>query len=312
MREYGRSHFARILNELLEQTSMSAEDVVSEINRHGFPLPLHTFNYWLQGYFLPRSGSAFQIIAILEDILGVSDNRLSDALLQDLSSGLSFVPGDSAGQEVVGGFPKTAEKTRFETVADRVIDWEANLIQKAVRDEIVLSADHCYIRYTATVLARVPSVPNPTFVFQLLYDEDDEVGGDNYFYNLSGLELKKQEIFDDSGRAVCVAQFALPDGVVPGDLHKLSYSWDVVTQTPKERIGERFFPWSLDFYSSSITFEGGIPEDIRYATCQSVEGQDIEVLNDIPVIRNGNTVSISKKNFGNIIGYFQASVPDVA
>lgn len=306
MHESQSSYFAYELNDILEKTSMSAEDVVSEANKRGLPLSLHTVHYWLQGYFLPRSNSAFQIVAILESIFGISDNRLSDALLQDLSSGSSFVPGGSADSEVVGTFPETAQGTRFSTVADRVIDWEANLIQKAVRDEMVVSADRRSIRYAVTILARVPAVPNPTFVFQIMYDEDDEVGSD--FYNLSGMELRKREIFEEEGMPVCAAQFALPDDVVPGDLHKLSYSWDSTTRTPVEKIGERFLPWTLDFYSSSITFEGGIPEDIRYVTRKPVGGQEIEVPNDIPLIRNGNTVSMSKKNFGNIIGHFWASM----
>jgi hypothetical protein len=74
------------LNRILDSTSFSSEVIVSELNRQGFPLPLRTFNYWLQGYFLPRSESAFQLVAILENICGVTDNRLSDALLEDLSS----------------------------------------------------------------------------------------------------------------------------------------------------------------------------------------------------------------------------------
>ena len=97
-----QSRFASELNALLKETSMSPEGVVRELTKLSFPVPLHTFNYWLRGYFLPRSESAFQIVAILENMFGVTDNRLSNALLQDLSSGASFVPGESVQSELLG------------------------------------------------------------------------------------------------------------------------------------------------------------------------------------------------------------------
>ncbi|MBR6458717.1 MAG: hypothetical protein IKS49_00975 [Actinomycetaceae bacterium] len=307
--KHERSYFAQELNDILAGISMTPEDIVRELNKQGFPLPLHTFSYWLQGYFLPRSDSAFQLVGTLEGICGITDNRLSDALLHDLSSGASFVPGADASSELVGSVPSDAS-TRFATVADRMIDWEANLIQRAVRDEIWISSDYKYTRHKATVLARVPAVPNPTFVFQLIYEPYETVGGDDYFYDLAGIELKKQELFDEGdGIRVCAAQFSLPDDVVPGDLHRLSYSWDESSQIPREKLSERFLPWSLDFYSSTITFEGGVPDDIRYVVFMPMGEQEVEIDSDIPLIREGNTVSISTKNFGNIIGSFRYTAP---
>lgn len=304
------SVFADELNRMLEVCSLSAEELVREVNRYGFPLPLRTFNYWLQGYFLPRSESAFQLVAILENICGVTDNRLSDALLEDLSSGASFVPGEFSQEEPTSDHSsKLLEGTRFSTTADSTVDWEANLIQKAVRDEVYLSADHTYARYRATVLARVPAAPNPTFFFQLLHEEGITKGGEEYFYDLSGIELKKQEISEENGMTVCAAQFALPDGVVPGDLYRFSYSWDEVSKKPMGRIGERLLPWTLDFYSCKVTFEGEISERTRYVTLEPSNDKEIEIPNDISVIRKANVLSMSMKNFGNVAGYFEVSPP---
>ena len=71
------------------------------------------------------------------------------------------------------------------------------------------------------------------------------------------------------------------------------------------KIGERLLSWTLDFYSFTVTFEGGIPDGVRYVTREPIGDQEVEVPNDIPIIREGNTVSVSMKNFGNIIGYFE-------
>lgn len=304
-----RSRFTSELNAVLETVSMSAEDIVDELNKCGFPLPLHTFNYWLQGYFLPRSSSAFQLVAILESVCGVTNNRLADALLHDLSSGASFVPGDSAQSGLVGSaVPEVMEK-RF-SGGDSAIDWEANLIQKAVRDEIVVSADHKYLRHKTTVLARVPAVPNPTFVFQIRYAPGEMPGSGGNFYDLSGITLRTVENFEDNdGVTVCSAQFALPDDVVPGDLHSLSYSCDYATEESAEKIGERFLPWILDFYSCKVIFEGEVPDDIRYITFEIIGDEQREIPCDIPLIRNANTVSISTRNVGNRIGAFYCSAP---
>ncbi|MBR5950031.1 MAG: hypothetical protein IKZ87_01200, partial [Actinomycetaceae bacterium] len=98
--------------------------------------------------------------------------------------------------------------------------------------------------------------------------------------------------------------------VVPGDLHKFSYRWDEKRDDVPNVLCYGFVPWLLDFYSGSVTFEGGIPEGIRYVTCENRDGEDVEVPNDIPVERSGNTVSVSVKNFGNIVAYFEVPTPD--
>lgn len=302
-----RSFFAHELNKILNNTSMSAEDVVSEINRHGFPLPLRTFNYWLQGYFLPRSENAFQLVSIIEVITEITDNRLSNALLQDLASGNSFVPGESVTAEHF--VSPVSEDTRFFTTIDASTDWESILIQKAIRDEAVVSADLKKVRYKSTVLARVPSAPNPTFVFQLIHEEGISNDGDDYLYDLVGIELKKQEIFEEDGLTVCATHFTLPEGTAPGDLHNLSYSWAEKSVVPLEKVGGRVLPWTLDFYSATITFEGDIPDGIRYVTRDPIAKTSTETPNDIVLSYDRNTVSIVTKKFGNLLAYFEIPTP---
>ncbi|MBR6458722.1 MAG: hypothetical protein IKS49_01000 [Actinomycetaceae bacterium] len=107
---------------------------------------------------------------------------------------------------------------------------------------------------------------------------------------------------------ICTAKFALPDDVVPGDLHRLSYSWDEKYRDPTEILCERVVPWVLDFYSSKLTFEGGVPDGVRYVTCEPDE-EEKEVPHNLRVVREGNSVSISTKNFGNIVGSFRVPPP---
>ncbi|MBR6458720.1 MAG: hypothetical protein IKS49_00990 [Actinomycetaceae bacterium] len=305
------SRFAEELNKILKETSMSPEEAVLEFKKHGLPVPLHTFNYWLQGYFLPRSESAFQLIAMLEGVYGITDSRFSDALLEDLSSGASFVPGEAGDDDFQSALPPNIghKIDPYLDEAGKTIDWEANLIQKVVRDEVILNADRTYSRHTATILARIPAVPNPTFVFQLLYEPGARPGTESHFYNVTGMSLRKQEIYEQDDMIICSTLFALPDDVVPGDLHTLSYSWDESSDKPRYKEAERYLPWILDFYSCKITFEGGIPEDIRYATFELYDDEEVEVPCDIPIVRSGNTVSMSAKNFGNLVGAFCSSVP---
>lgn len=297
------SRFASELNKLLEAAPLSPEEVTVELNKQGFPVPQHTFSYWLQGYFLPRSESAFQLVAVLESIFSVSDNRLADALLEDLSSGASFVPGENSQAEVASS---PVEHERFSSSADVSVDWESIVVQKVVRDEIYLEADRKYLRHKVTILARVPSAPNPTFLFHLSLERDREFPGkEDVFYDLSGVTLKKCEIVEENGRIIYVAQFALPDDVVPGDLYQFSYTWDEKSNVEFDIPWYRFVPWSLDFYSCRVTFEGEVPQGIRYVTCEKRGIEDVEVPNNILIMRDGKTVSISAKNFGNITGYFE-------
>ncbi|MBR5951068.1 MAG: hypothetical protein IKZ87_06510 [Actinomycetaceae bacterium] len=281
---------------------MTSENVVLELTRLSFPVPLHTFNYWLQGYFLPRSETAFQIVSMLENIFGLIDNRLSDALLEDLSSGASFVPGENIQKELA---PFPEEYKRFSRNADDEADWQANVVQKVVRDDVVLSADRKYVKHKVTILARVPPAPNPTFFFQISHKNDMKIARGDIFYDLSGISLKKCDVFEENGFTIYAAQFALPDDVVPGDLHSFSYACDEKTTEPITEICDRFLPWTLDFYSGKVTFEGGVPEGVRYVTLKQEGGREVEVPNDLTVTHYGESVSVSTKNFGNIIGYFE-------
>ena len=299
-----QSRFAYELNKAFNESSLPIEDVVTELNNRGYPMPLRTFNYWLQGYFLPRSESAFQLVATLESVLGVTDNCLANALLRDLASGSSFIPGDSEQSRLVGSAASANMDARFPT-GNSVIDWEANLIQKAVRDEIWINADRTHFRHKSRALALVPAVPNPTFVFQIHYGHGERLGSDDAFYDLSGMKLRTLERFEDSdGTTVVSAQFALPDTAVPGDLHSLSYSSDYFTDEPINTVGRRFLPYALDFYSCKVTFDGGIPNGIQYKIFELIGDEEIEISHDIPLIREGNTLSISTRNVGNRIGAF--------
>lgn len=303
-----RSLFAKELNKRLVATSLSAEDVVRELNKYGFPVPQHTFSYWLQGYFLPRSEAAFQLVSVLENVLEVVDASLSDALLTDLSSGFSFVPGGNAEVEALSASEK---HSLFSDDADDATDWEANAIHKVVRDEVVVSADRKAVTRTVTIFARVPSAPNPSVSFQVVFrDGRDWPGHEDVFYDVTGMTLEKSDVSQKNGRTIYAARFSLPDNVAPGDLHKLSFKMDGCSRELIDVPCYRFLPWVLNLYSASVTFEGGIPENIRFVTCENRGGEDVEVPNEIPVMRRGNTVSVSIKNFGNIVGYFEIPIPD--
>ena len=173
-----------------------------------------------------------------------------------------------------------------------------------------VNAEYTSVRHTATVLARVPAVPDPTFIFQALCEPHETMKTENNFYDVSGMTLKKQEVFEeDNGLVALVTQFALPDDVIPGELHKLSYSWDEELDEPLEKINERFFPWTLDFYSCAVTFEAGIPEGIRYVTHKPIDGQRVEVPFDSPLVRDKNTVRMSMRGLGDLIGAFYYTIP---
>ena len=58
-----------------------------------------------------------------------------------------------------------------------------------------------------------------------------------------------------------------------------------------------------------MTFEGEVPQGVRYVTCEKRGVEEVEIPNDIPVVYDGKTVSVSAKNFGNIVGYFEVPPP---
>lgn len=309
MSGFGRSRFADELNAVLENISMTPSEVVAALVDQGFPLPEHTFNYWLQGYFLPRFDSAFQLVSVLESLCDVSDHRLSDALLQDLSSGASFVPGDLASDSFVPTVPKTLgdRDSRF-ALLDGTVDWDADLVRKVMRDEVWVNSDFTHFRYRFTVLARVPSVPNPSLTVSVSYHEGYSPGGNEYIYDIEGAILGKQEIRKEDGVHVFGAQLYLPDTAVPGELHQISYARDAVSTQPHYEIAQRSFPWPLELYSCTITFEGEVPSHLEYVIQETSGEERVASPNEVFITQHDNQVRMVAKNFGNFIGYVRCLI----
>ncbi|MBR6458715.1 MAG: hypothetical protein IKS49_00965 [Actinomycetaceae bacterium] len=305
MHEYGRSHFADALNGVLEKSSMTPEVIVHILNERGFPLPLRTFNYWLQGYFLPRNDTAFELVAILEDICGIQQSVLSEALVQDWVSGTSFVPGEfTQGSAAPPPAPKGTLESHF-AILNAQIDWEADLVRKVIHDDVRINADWTRRWYKTMVLARVPSVPNPSFTVCVAYGDGDKPGGEEHFYDVEGARMGKQETYEEDGVVVFGMQLYLPDGVVPGEMHRISYAWDLVIPAPRNGTVERSFPWLLDYYSCSITFEGGTPDNLEYVMRDSEGNERVAEPHEVTFVRQENSVRMMGKNFGHHTGFFQ-------
>ena len=312
MQESEHSQFARELNSALGNNSFSPEIVVKELNRRGFPLPLRTFNYWLQGFFLPRFESTFRLISALENILGVTDSRLSDSLLHDLSTGRYRIPRDFDRKTIVGTPPKLLGNSseRFFTIIDGKVDWSADLVRKAIKDEIRINEDFTEFCHSVTVLGLVPDAPNPSLTISTIYEEGENFLGEDSFYDIKGARVGKIDSYKEDDVTVYGIQLYLPDGLIPGQLHEISYTWDFETPKPTFKMAERIFPQVLDFYSATLIFDGDVPQGIEYVTYADEEEELNPKVSDIPVIRQDNTVSITTGNFGDIAGYFRCLVPE--
>lgn len=308
------SRFAEELNAMLKETSMSAEEVVTELNKYGFPLPLHTFSYWLQGYFLPRSESAFQLVSTLERICGCSDNRFADALLYDLCSGKAFVPGEQVASAVVN----LASQRRPAKIAghlddyfdnvEEATDWDADMIRRVIKDEIRISSDYKTAIHKVTNIALIPQAPNPAMKVSWLYEKGDKPLDGEYVIDVQGAYISQQTVEEKDGVITFSMNLALDDAdIIPGQLHTISYTWGNTYETPRERIGGRIFPWELDFYSCTVIFEGEPPALVEYVVLPPYEDEAVEPLSVTPLAITNNMAKMSAENFGEVSGYIRYS-----
>lgn len=305
------SRFARELNSMLSSVSLSAEVIVSELNRRGFPLSLRTFNKWCEGVLLPRFGNAFALIGLLGDICGVPCDRLANALLYDLSSPL-YAGADSAvdaGLSAVTPSPTILDdryQKIYHTLLDEEVEWSADLQRRAIRDNVYVNKDFTQFTHRVTVLAVVPDTPNPSLTISSIYEDGENPLGDEYFYDIRGARLGKQNSYEEDGAIVHGVQLYLPEDVVPGAMHEISYTWSWEADVPTYKIGERFFLWQLDFYSCTLTFEGGVPSDIEYVAYDPEDKSDTSIVN-VPIVYDNNSVHIMMRDFGQRNAYFRCN-----
>lgn len=311
MNSSSASLFARELNKYLETTHLSPADAVATLNEEGFPVTHKTFSYWLQGYFLPRSEAAFQMVTILENMYSIPGNVLSNALLYDLSSGKAFVPGESLSSEVIDlQAVKTPAKIAghlddyFEDV-EETTDWQADLIRRVVKDEIRVSDDYRTAIHKTTNIALIPQVPNPSLKVAWIYEEGDKPLGEEYVMDVQGGYISQQSVEEKDGIVTFSMSLAVDDDVIPGQLHTISYTWGNTYGKPRNRIGGRIFPWELDFYSCTVIFEGRPPALVEYVVLPPYEDEVEDPVVVTPLEIRNNMVQMSAGNFGEVSGYIR-------
>ena len=291
------SLFAQELRAALASSRMSAQTVVEQLNNRGYVVPVKTFSYWLQGYYLPRVRSSFQLVATVEKICGVKGKTLCDALLYDLSSGKSFLPGGSENV-VVPELPADlgGKEGVYFSAADSETDWDSELIREAIEDVTVVSADYLKMSHTNTIFGYVPVSNQPSLQVSTIYgyhDNEELPDEDHMIYGITGASIADQTMYEEDGIVNAVTSLSLPYSVAPGDFHTVSYTCDYIFSSPSLSSGNRYFVFPLSVYSWRVIFEGEPPKRVEYVAFSydgEVEGE--KIVTPIDVKDNAATVSL--------------------
>lgn len=296
------SVFAGELQAALERSHMHAQDVVQQLSNYGHAIPMKTFLYWLDGYFLPRHDDAFALVETLERIFGMRDSSLRHALVADLSSGKSFVPEEYKVAQGVALPNKVGDdREKYLEVSDSQTDWDEEIIREVVHDGIIINAERNYIRHRTTIFGRIPSASAAFLNFPIIYEEKEEKPEtEKMLYGIYGGKIVEQTTHEEGDILTVNTRLALSSEAISGALHQISFTSDFRTTNCFTRAVERFFSFPLAFYSCSVTFEGDVPDNIEYVFSISDEDNDTEEnVSIMPLIPIENTVRVS---LGDVLG----------
>lgn len=277
-----RSGFATKLRDAVAACGKSTQQIVRELDEAGFTVPERALKNWLDGYFLPRSKEAGEVVFALEKVVGVPQSSLVQAVAVDLASGRAFVPGEDARDLA----PVTAEVVdgvidRKFARSDGETDWAAELVRVAIEDEIVVAADFRNLTHKIVTVARVPAVPNPTLNAPVVYEATDVPTHPRLIHGIEGARLAGQKVYEmEDGLVNVTSRLALPDDAEPGERCRVAFTCDYARSDEMNRATERFFGWPLRHYSLTVRFLGKIPERIEYVFAESLTEGDDPVLGE--------------------------------
>lgn len=300
------SLFTQELKVALERSRIHVQDVAQQLSNDGHAVPMKTFLYWLEGYFLPRHDDAFLLVKTLEKIFGIKDGSLRHALVADLSSGQSFVPEEYREAQGVAMPNKVGDdREKYLETSDSQTDWDEEIIREVVHDEIVVNAECNYIRHRTTIFGRVPSGSAAFLNFPIIFEEKEEKPEpEKIIYDIHGGKIVEQTMHEEGDILTVNTRLALCDGTVSGALYRISFTSDFRVLGGFTRAVERFFSFPLAFYSCSITFEGDVPDDIEYVFFLYDEEKDEKKdMSITPLTAIGNTVRVLRGNVFNGTGY---------
>lgn len=293
------SLFSQELQEALKQSKVSVQDAVQLLNNYGHAVPMKTFLYWLEGYFLPRHVDAFLLVETLERIFGIRDSGLRNALLDDLASAKSFVPPEyRTTQGALQPHKVGDDREKYLESSDDKTDWDEEIIREVIHDAVTINAERDYIHHRTTIFGRVPSGPAAFLNFPIIYEgEEEKPEPEKILYDVRGGKIVEQTLYEEDGILNVATRLALSDETISGALHRISFTSDFCNPNGYTRVAERFFAFPLAFYSCTVTFEGEVPDTIEYVFSTSDERRGrVKDTSVTPLVPIGNTVRVSRGN----------------
>lgn len=296
-----RSQFGSILSDAFQSTGIPNLVIAAELRTRGHKnITLSTLDSWKRGNSLPLGETWAATVTDLETIFGLEPHTLADALKAD-SENLHYGRGQSAFTPQEGTQPNLDRTVVEEHLKElnSELDWNYEAYRKTMEEDVTISADRHFEESRITLVVQLPDVPQPTLHLSThlvhgLHHDADDIG----IYDIRGAtvgETITKELDDGLSKTMTLL---LPQGR-PGQLHQVQYVHRVRYQHPLDYTLDRLFLWHLLLYKARVTFEGSLPNNIRWEIHSSDSSDaynDAQLLFSQPLTPIGNTVSAMLEN----------------
>lgn len=293
------SSFAKVLATALGDSSLPVAAIAAELADRGYPVDAKTLSAWQRGNTLPLHKAWKPAIAELDNILGLPEGALDNALRDDLQSArnsaavIPFLPFNSVDPST-----QSSQASRHFHELDKEISWDNEAVRKTMSEKIILSEDLCSAEYRISLVVQLPAVHKPTVHLSTHYLKDlMPAEGDIGVYDVEGATIGAT-IEKDLGDAISrTTTLELPPGI-PGQMRQVSYAHHFVFPKPVTFTVDRVFSWPLLYYTCDVTFLGSVPDAPRWEVMRETQADldSPEPLFSRPLMPVGNTLSVVLEN----------------
>lgn len=273
--------FAQAFREALVQSGMTLVEVVEALAERDVKITQASLSYWQSGRSVPRRQSSIAVLDDVEEVLGVKDGTLRQALEQEREEHVK-------NAELASRSKRAHRRPAMLWNAPRgldvdAIDWDNEVQRKFLHQTLTIRGGGHEAVTRVDAVVRVTGTQSPIMSVCTSWALGDKVPeiSDIYGGNLEDSHINESERF-------AIFSISLPEEKMQGDLHQLGYT---IHKTATDRItqtAQGWFALPVDMYAFTVDFGEELPMSAEWVNVTTKRRGDsierIETTHELEII----------------------------
>lgn len=266
MRVNEHGNFCQTFSDVLREHKMTLTSLAAELAERGHKVSVATLSYWQTGRSVPSRPASLAALAQIEQILGLPDRMLFEALPSKERGALSsaqLLPGEEA---VAVGMRQLG------------LDMEPRHANLSLHDQITIGDDRCVHGHVVRQVLRADV--EGLLEWPVIYRQVGAEQGAPHVAAVRGAVLDRFTVVQPDG--IFIGALRIPRRVERGELVYVEYRIDW-QPTRKDQL-QRAVPELVRMLVLDVEFTGALPTSVRYGSRERHDAPQPDPQWDVPIV----------------------------